>query len=99
MVGDLLYDMLARVEGSIAFGTDTFTKVHATAGGSGANAAVWLASLGVETYFVGRVGDDVLGGALAAELKRSGVRRTWPGIARWRPARSPCSWMERGSGP
>jgi sugar/nucleoside kinase (ribokinase family) len=73
VVGDLLYDVLARVEGSIAFGTDTFTKVYATAGGSGANAAVWLASLGVETHFVGRVGDDVLGGALAAELRRSGV--------------------------
>ncbi len=73
VVGDLLYDMLARVEGSVAFGTDTFTKIHAAAGGSGANAAAWLASSGVETHFVGRVGDDVLGEALAGELKRSGV--------------------------
>ena len=73
VVGDLLYDMLARVEGSVAFGTDTFTEIQAAAGGSGANAAVWLALLGVETHFVGRVGDDVLGEALAAELKSSGV--------------------------
>ncbi len=73
VVGDLLYDMLARVEGSVAFGTDTFTEIQAAAGGSGANAAVWLASLGFETHFVGRVGTDVLGEALAAELKRSGV--------------------------
>src|SRR3712207_1950258 len=73
VVGDLLYDMLARVEGSVAFGTDTFTEIHAAAGGSGANSAVWLASLGFETHFVGRVGTDVLGKALAAELKRSGV--------------------------
>jgi sugar/nucleoside kinase (ribokinase family) len=72
-VGDLLYDMIPRVEGSTVFGTDTSTKVHATAGGSGANAAAWLTSFGVETHFVGRVGDDILGGALAAELKRSGV--------------------------
>ncbi|MDP8948981.1 MAG: sugar kinase [Actinomycetota bacterium] len=79
VVGDLLYDMLARVEGSVAFGTDTFTSIHASAGGSGANAAVWLASLGVETHFVGRVGDDVLGEALVGELKRSGVR---PHLAR-----------------
>ena len=73
VVGDLLYDLLARVEGSVAFGTDTFTKIHAAAGGSGANAAAWLASLGVETNFVGRVGDDILGEALTGELRRSGV--------------------------
>jgi sugar/nucleoside kinase (ribokinase family) len=73
VVGDLLYDMLARIEGSVAFGTDTFTKIHAAAGGSGANAATWLASLGIETHFVGRIGDDVIGEALAGELKRSGV--------------------------
>jgi sugar/nucleoside kinase (ribokinase family) len=73
VVGDLLYDMLARVEGSVAFGTDTFAPIHAAAGGSGANAAAWLARLGVETHFVGRVGDDVFGEALAGELRRSGV--------------------------
>jgi sugar/nucleoside kinase (ribokinase family) len=73
VVGDLLYDMLARVEGSVALGTDTFAKVHAAAGGSGANAAAWLASSGVETHFVGRVGDDLFGEALALELERIGV--------------------------
>jgi sugar/nucleoside kinase (ribokinase family) len=73
VVGDLLYDMLARIEGPVAFGTDTFAPIQAAAGGSGANAAAWLASLGIETHFVGRVGDDVIGEALAGELKRSGV--------------------------
>jgi sugar/nucleoside kinase (ribokinase family) len=73
VVGDLLYDMLARVEGAVAFGTDTFAPIHASAGGSGANVAVWLASLGIEMHFVGRVGDDVLGEALSEELKRFGV--------------------------
>lgn len=73
VVGDLIYDLLARIEGSVAFGTDTFAPIQAVAGGSGANAAAWLASLGVETHFVGRVGDDILGEALAAELRRIGV--------------------------
>ena len=73
MVGDLLYDMLARIEGSVAFGTDTFAPIHAAAGGSGANVAAWLAASGVETHFVGRVGDDVLGAALAGELEKIGV--------------------------
>jgi sugar/nucleoside kinase (ribokinase family) len=65
--------MLARIEGPVAFGTDTFAPIQAAAGGSGANAAAWLASLGVETHFVGRVGDDVFGEALAGELKKTGV--------------------------
>lgn len=73
VVGDLLYDLLARVEGSVAFGTDTFVPIRAAAGGSGANAAAWLASSGVEAHFVGRVGDDVFGGSLAEELERAGV--------------------------
>jgi sugar/nucleoside kinase (ribokinase family) len=73
VVGDLLYDLLAQVE-SVAFGTDTFASVRAGAGGSGANVAAWLAGLGVKTNFVGRVGDDVFGRFLAAELERGGVR-------------------------
>jgi sugar/nucleoside kinase (ribokinase family) len=74
VVGDLLYDLLARVDGNVTLGTDTFTKIQAVAGGSGANAAAWLASSGVETHFVGRVGDDVFGGFLEAEMERAGVR-------------------------
>jgi len=74
VVGDLLLDLLAKVEGSVALGTDTFTPIHAAAGGSGANAAAWLGSLDAETHFVGRVGDDVFGRFLAAELDRAGVR-------------------------
>jgi sugar/nucleoside kinase (ribokinase family) len=73
VVGDLLYDMLARIEGPVAFGTDTFVPIHAAAGGSGANVAAWLAASGVETHFVGRVGDDLLGEALAGELEEIGV--------------------------
>ena len=72
VVGDLVYDLLAKVD-SVAFGTDTFTRIHAGAGGSGANTAYWLARLGVETHFVGRVGDDVFGEYLVGELERVGV--------------------------
>ena len=73
VVGDLLYDMLARIEGEVTFGTDTFVQIQAAAGGSGANAAAWLASSGLETHFVGRVGDDVFGEVLAEDLKEIGV--------------------------
>jgi len=72
VVGDLIYDLLAVVE-NVAFGTDTFAPIHARPGGSGANAAAWLAHLGVETHFVGRVGRDAFGDFLAADFERAGV--------------------------
>jgi sugar/nucleoside kinase (ribokinase family) len=74
VVGDLLYDLLARVDGNVRLGVDTFTPIRAAGGGSGANAAAWLAASGVETHFVGRVGDDVFGRFLEEELQRAGVR-------------------------
>jgi sugar/nucleoside kinase (ribokinase family) len=73
VVGDLLYDLLAKVEGEVIFGTDTFVPIRVAAGGSGANAAAWLASSGIETHFVGRVGDDSFGEFLAQELEQGGV--------------------------
>jgi sugar/nucleoside kinase (ribokinase family) len=74
VVGDLLYDMLARVDGEVRLGTDTFIPVRAAGGGSGANAASWLAASGVETHFVGRIGDDVFGDFLEGDLREAGVR-------------------------
>ncbi len=73
VVGDLLYDMLAKTEGELSLGTDTFMPIRVSAGGSGANAAAWLAHSGIETRFVGRVGDDVFGRFLEGEMERSGV--------------------------
>jgi sugar/nucleoside kinase (ribokinase family) len=72
VVGDLIYDLLARVE-KVSFGADTFAPIRAAAGGSGANTAAWLAHAGVETHFVGRIGDDPFGDFLAAEFARAGV--------------------------
>jgi len=73
VVGDLLYDLLANVDREVMLGTDTFTPIRAAGGGSGANAAAWLAASGVEAHFVGRVGDDVFGDFLAADLREAGV--------------------------
>jgi sugar/nucleoside kinase (ribokinase family) len=74
VVGDLLYDLLAKVDGNVRLGIDTFTPIRTAGGGSGANAAAWLAASGVETHFVGRVGDDVFGRFLEEELRETGVR-------------------------
>jgi ribokinase len=42
-------------------------------GGKGANQATQLARLGMETYLVGRVGDDVFADLIVASLQSSGV--------------------------
>ena len=73
VVGDLIYDVLARFDGPLAFGTDVFAPVHVRPGGSGANTAAWLSRLGVETAFVARVGDDPLGRLLGENLAGDGV--------------------------
>lgn len=73
VIGDLLLDVLAEVGSPLARGTDTRASISVRAGGSSANMAVWLARLGVETHFVGKVGRDVFGRSLAEELGREGV--------------------------
>ena len=73
VVGDLIFDLLAKADGPVALGTDTFAPIRAVAGGSGANAAAWLAASGVETHFVGRTGDDAFGAFLVEELESAGV--------------------------
>ena len=73
VLGDLIYDLLAKVEGRVAFGTDTFVRIETASGGSGANAAAWLAASGVEAHLVARVGDDVFGEFLKEDLERAGV--------------------------
>jgi sugar/nucleoside kinase (ribokinase family) len=71
--GDVIDDIVAVPKGPIRTDTDTATSISRHAGGSGANAASWLASTGVAVDFIGRVGiDDVE--RHAQLLKNSGVR-------------------------
>ncbi|QKJ24724.1 carbohydrate kinase family protein [Aquiluna borgnonia] len=56
VIGDVIDDILVRPVGLIRNDTDTTSEITSAPGGSGANFACWLASLGVETHFVGRVG-------------------------------------------
>lgn len=58
VVGDVIDDLVVQPRGRIAPGTDTPARITPTPGGSGANAAVWLARAGATVRFAGRVGAD-----------------------------------------
>lgn len=71
--GDLIDDVVAVPRGPIRHDTDTVSSIRQRPGGSAANTASWLGSLGASVDFVGIVG---AGDAArhAAELSRHGVR-------------------------
>lgn len=56
VVGDVITDILVVPQGPVARGTDTPALIRPMPGGSGANQAVWLAAMGVDAHFAGRVG-------------------------------------------
>jgi sugar/nucleoside kinase (ribokinase family) len=73
VVGDLMVDVVARLSGPLARGSDTPARIERHGGGQGANVAAWLAACGVSVTFVGRAGDDALGREAVAELAAAGV--------------------------
>ncbi len=72
VVGDVIDDVLVRPAGPIRADTDTPSRIDRVAGGSAANTAAWLGSLGVPTTLVATVGAEDLG-RHAAALARHGV--------------------------
>lgn len=72
VVGDVINDVLVRPLGPVTANSDTRAEIVRRAGGSAANVACWLGSVGAAVRFVGRVG----GGDLdhhTAQLARFGV--------------------------
>jgi ribokinase len=74
VLGDVMVDVVARLSGPVAVGSDSAARVSWGSGGSAANVAAWLVMAGVERpVLVGRVGDDSQGRAAAEELAAGGV--------------------------
>jgi len=71
--GALNRDVLYRVPAILLDGETTVESVTVTSGGSAANTCRALARWGVNTSFVGAVGDDADGQAMLADLRDSGV--------------------------
>jgi sugar/nucleoside kinase (ribokinase family) len=67
-LGDLLLDVIVRLDEPLAAGADANAQTRTTAGGQAANVAAWVAQLGVEARCVARRGDDPAGVWLGAAL-------------------------------
>ena len=77
-LGDLLLDVVVRLEGPIAQDTDAYGRTRVGAGGQAANVAAWVAALGGRARFVGKRARDPAGRVLAQELARLGVEVAGP---------------------
>jgi sugar/nucleoside kinase (ribokinase family) len=72
-VGDLVDDVVVWLDAPIATGTDTPSRIFHRRGGSAANVAAAAARAGRAARFIGRVGDDLAGQRVVAELLADGV--------------------------
>jgi sugar/nucleoside kinase (ribokinase family) len=73
-IGDVMVDVLTELNGPLAFGSDTPSRITLHGGGSAANTACWLAFAGASAAFIGRVGEDDLRRTALAQLARAGVQ-------------------------
>jgi ribokinase len=73
VVGDLMVDVVARMAGPLAMGSDTPAAVASRPGGAGANVAAWLAVRGVSVSLIARCGDDAAGRGAVERLRAHGV--------------------------
>jgi ribokinase len=73
VVGDVMLDVVARMAGALAVGSDTPARVSTRPGGSAANVAAWLAVAGAPATLVARAGDDAAGRDAVDRLRGHGV--------------------------
>jgi len=72
-IGDLYEELLVGVSEPLAKGAETSVRSARIRGGSAANVAAISSEIGIETRFVGQVGDDSVGRTLVDDLKSRGV--------------------------
>lgn len=72
-LGDLLLDVIVRLEEPLVPGDDRMASTRTGPGGQAANVAAWAAALGADARFVGRRGDDAAGEVVTRALTALGV--------------------------
>lgn len=77
-LGEFLLDVSVALPGPPRPGDDLDSVIRVGGGGQAANVAVWAAELGAEAAVITRLGDDLAGRMLAAELAARGVELLAP---------------------
>lgn len=76
VLGDVMVDVVCRLDGPIALGSDAPARIEFGYGGSAANVSAWAAvarGAGAPPVLAGRLGADERGRAAEAELRAVGV--------------------------
>ena len=81
-LGDLLLDVIVRVERPLVPGDDVVATTRTGPGGQAANVAAWAAVLGADAAFIGRRGDDDAGQLVSRALEAYGVELLGPAEGR-----------------
>ena len=74
-LGDLLLDVVVRLDEPLAVGADALAETQISAGGQAANVAAWVVAVGGDARCVTRRGEDTPGVWLGAELTAAGMQR------------------------
>ncbi len=77
-LGDLVLDVIVRLEQPLATGADATSKIVLRPGGQAANVAAWIAALGGRPRFIGKRGADDAGALAASRLVDLGVELVGP---------------------
>jgi ribokinase len=79
-LGDLLLDVVVRLDGPLNFGADAAAQTRTGAGGQAANVAAWAVELGAEARLVAKHASDAPGRLAAEELRSHGVEVLGPEV-------------------
>jgi sugar/nucleoside kinase (ribokinase family) len=81
-LGDLLLDVVVRLDEPLAAGADALAETRTSPGGQAANVAAWTVAVGGEARCVARRGEDAPAVWLVAELTARGVDVVGPAAGR-----------------
>ena len=77
-LGDLVLDVIVRLDQPLATGADATSRIVLRPGGQAANVAAWVAALGGSSCFIGKRGRDEAGHLAATGLAELGVELLGP---------------------
>ena len=77
-LGDVMLDVIVRLEQPLARGDDVRAQTRTGAGGQAANVAAWSSCLGASARCIAKRGDDATGELVARELAGHGVELVGP---------------------